>query len=507
VSRTRSSLLPLVVALLAVTAGCVTPPLASDPAPDPERPPGEWTFPQDPRADRIGWEAGYWHNESIDVDQSDGLSEAELSAFVARTMARVEHIRGLEFDRSVPVEVLTREEYRQTTTFARPSDAFDEQVWEAQFLVGEDELVNETFDTLYGGNVLGYYSPGEEAIVLVSDSEDPVIDRGTLAHELLHALQDQTFGLPPGQATRDGDLARDGLVEGDARYVEQVYQQRCRAGVWECVPTPPRESSGGPRPNQGVLRSVLFPYSDGPTLVHRLLQRSGSAPPTRLEATPASGSTPASEAAAGAGDGPTPNATGTLPAATRTDWAPVNDAYGRVPASTEQVIHPEKYPDEPVRRVVVPDRSDAAWRPVAPDRTERLGEASLYVMLLEHHVIDTREFRSGTGPYSYYNYSHPRTDGWAGDTIVPYTDGESYGYVWAIEFDTVEDAERFRSSYHLMLALRIGGKKLDATTYVVDRGPYADAFRLTREGDRVVIVNAPDRAALDRVHRPSSGSA
>jgi hypothetical protein len=494
----------------------VTPPLASDPAPDPDRPPGEWTFPQDPRADRIGWEAGYWYNESIDVDQSDGLDDAERRAFVARTMARVEHIRGLEFERSVPVEVLSREEYRETTTFARPGDAFDEQVWEAQFLVGEDELVNETFDTLYGGNVLGYYSPGEGAIVLVSDAADPVIDRGTLAHELLHALQDQTFGLPPGRATRDGDLARNALVEGDARYVEQVYQQRCRTGAWECVPTPPRESSGGPPPNQGVLRSVLFPYSDGPTLVHRLLQRSGSPPPTRLETTPTPTPTPTPTSASasgpesgGSGAAPTDGGgtNGTLPAATRADWAPVNDAYGRVPASTEQVIHPEKYPDEPVRRVVVPDRSDDAWRPVAPDRTERLGEASLYVMLLEHHVIDTDEFRSGTGPYSYYNYSHPRTDGWAGDALVPYTDGESYGYVWAIEFDTVADAERFQSSYNLMLLLHVGGRKLDATTYVVDRGPYADAFRLTRRGDRVVIVNAPDRAALDRVHRPPTGSA
>jgi hypothetical protein len=461
----------------------VTPPVANDPAPDPERPPGEWTFPQDPRADRIGWEAGYWYNESIDVDQSDGLDEAERARFVARTMARVEHLRGLEFQESVPVEVLTREEYRETVTFARPSSAFDEQVWEAQFLVGEDALVNETFDALYGGNVLGYYSPGEGAIVLVSDAGSPVVDRGTLAHELVHALQDQTFGLPPSQPTRDGDLARDGLVEGDARYVEQLYQRRCQNDDWACVPTPPRESSDGAPVNRGVLRTVLFPYSDGPTLVHDLRRRAGAT-------------------GTGTGTGGV-DANGTLQPPGH--WRLVNDAYDRLPASTEQVIHPSAYPDEPVRRVSVPDRSDAGWAPVDPERVERLGEASLYVMLLDHHVIREESFRTRTGAFSYYNYSHPRTDGWAGDVFVPYTDGDSYGYVWALEFDTAADAEQFASSYRLLLSLRIGARTPDATTLIVDDGPYADAFRVTQTGDRVVVVNGPDRQSLDRIYAPPSG--
>ncbi|HKL30417.1 MAG TPA: hypothetical protein VJ898_14260, partial [Natrialbaceae archaeon] len=57
--------------------------------------------PPDPDEDVIGWENGYWYDESIDVDQSDGLSDAELDRFVARTMARVERIRGLEFRENV----------------------------------------------------------------------------------------------------------------------------------------------------------------------------------------------------------------------------------------------------------------------------------------------------------------------------------------------------------------------------------------------------------------------
>jgi hypothetical protein len=406
----------------------------------------------------LGWEDGYWYNESIDVDQSDGLSAAEREAFVARTMARVEYLRGLEYTDTVPVSVVSRAEYRETTPFSPNTSEWDEQSWEALFLVGEETTVDGTLGALYGSNVFGFYSPREERIVVVSDSSRPALSRATLAHELVHALQDQQFGLPPGRPTRDGALARNGLVEGDARLVEQLYQRNCRDGTWECV-AGGGGGSGGPPANPGVLRSILQPYSDGPTLVAHLREQGG--------------------------------------------WAAVNDAYDAVPASTEQVIHPEKYPDEQPRAVAVPDRSNSQWGPVDHEpRANTLGEASLYVMLLSTHVIREREFESGTGPYSYFNYSHPRTDGWGGDSLVPYTDGTDAGYVWAIEWDTEADAEQFASSYRLLLRLEFGAVRVDDGVYVVRDGPYADAFRLTRTGDRVVVVNAPTAEDLPAVHRP-----
>lgn len=68
--------------------------------------------PPDPSEDVIGWENGHWYNESIAVNQSDGLNDTELDAFVARSMARVEHLRQLEFARNVTVEPITRDELR-----------------------------------------------------------------------------------------------------------------------------------------------------------------------------------------------------------------------------------------------------------------------------------------------------------------------------------------------------------------------------------------------------------
>ncbi|MFC7070389.1 Hvo_1808 family surface protein [Halobaculum lipolyticum] len=472
------------VAVLLVLSGCSAPsaaPAAND----------DWAYPDDPPTDRLGWEDGVWYNESIAVNQSDGLDAAEREAFVARTMARVERVRGLEFRETVPVEVISRAEYRDRAVFGAERspeyEAWHEQVWEAALIVGEDRAVADEFDALYGGSVQGYYTPSGDRIVVVSDAENPTIDRGTLAHELVHALQDQHFGFT-GSRTRDGGLAHNGLTEGDARYVETLYLERCAAGAdpnatdgpnatadgadgddgddgWDCVPRPPRSGGTAGAPvNEGLFAYVYQPYADGPAFVHRLYERGG--------------------------------------------WDAVDAAYDRRPRSTEQTIHPERYPDEPVESVRVRDRSADDWTRFDLDRpaTERLGETGLFAMFWYNDYVDG--YRSSDLPYSPYNYSAAPSDGWAGDRLVPYRSDEGadarYGYVWAIEFDDAGEAEEFARSYRGMLRLRVGAETVDprAAVYRVADGPFADAFRVERDGRRVTITNAPTVGTLDAVRDP-----
>ena len=447
----RASFVPVALALLLVLAGCSAP--VADPSAN------EWSWPDDPPEDRLGWEAGYWYNESIAVNQSDGLNASEREAFVARTMARIERIRGLEFERTVPVEVVSRERYQnESSVFRAEPDAWEDQVYEATFLVGEDETAADALNDLYGGAVAGYYTPSDERIVVVSDAETPTLSRATLAHELVHALQDQQFGFAPPPDTHDGRIADDGLYEGDANLVEALYEQRCE-GDWECVQTP--SAGGGSRSSFdfGVYLTVYAPYSEGPQFVDALRERGG--------------------------------------------WEAVNAAYDDVPVSAEQILHPRAYPDERPADVDVPDRSSAAWsrfdREVA---TDRLGEAFLYVMLWDTRAIDRERLRQNPGPYSRYNYTAGASAGWAGDELVPYRgdDGE-YGYVWTTEWDTEADAEQFHRLYGtFLLQLRMGAERVDSNTYVIRGGPYADAFRVTRDGTRVTIVNAPTPEQLDEVH-------
>lgn len=411
--------------------------------------------------DRLGVENGYAYDDSLSIDASDGLNETELHAVVSRMMARIEHVRGLEFERAVPVTVITRDEYRERAG-NRGSDEvrpWEEQFWEAAFVVGEETTVGEARGGVYGSTVQGYYN-GSHIVIVSEDPDSTLPSRGTIVHELQHALQDQ-HGLLDGREvdTHDGDLAASGVVEGDANYVEHEYEQRCEA-EWSCIPKPNSSGGGGGSSfDLGLFVSVFVPYSDGPTLVADLRERGG--------------------------------------------WTSVNEALRSPPTSTEQVIHPSAYPDETPETVSVRDRSSESWHRFETDggyRWDTIGEATLYAGFWSNDVIERSHLRSDSTSLSPYDYDHPITAGWGGDRIVPYTNGSAEGYVFASTWDTERDAREFHEGY-LELLDRHDAVRVEPGTYrVPEPSPYADAFRVVRNGTRVTVVNAPTVSALDDVH-------
>ncbi|MDG5775573.1 Hvo_1808 family surface protein [Haloarculaceae archaeon H-GB2-1] len=409
----------------------------------------------DPESDQLGWEAGYWYDESLPVTPEDGYNETERDAVVARTMARVEVVRQLEFNESVPVEVISRAEYReQNSGGGNGSDAhrlWNNQVWEGLFLVGERDDISQTFDDTLGSSVQGYYSPGKGEIILVSDAPSPTIDRTTLSHELVHALQDQHFGLDGSPPTQDRQLARNGIVEGDAMFVQHTYSSRC-SDEWECLPKPESGSSGsgsGSGYNRGLFLTIYQPYATGGSFVATIQSRSG--------------------------------------------WEGVNDVYANPPVSTEQVIHPTKYPDEKPVNVTVRDRSTAEWQRFDVDpEADTVGEASIYAMLVSNGAVE---------PEDYYSYRSEASAGWAGDALVPYqTDDERYGYVFRTTWDTREDATEFRDAYLKVLETHDAQARGDGVYVINESNPYGDAFRVSRSGKIVTVVNGPTVDDLDAIH-------
>ena len=442
----RRQVAALVLAGLLVLSGCSA---LSDPLDAGVR--------EDPSSDRLGWEDGYWYDDPLSVDPSDGLNSTERRHVVARTMARVEKIRGLEFDSRVPVEVINRSQYRQqrgesATDPDSEYNRWNDQVWEALFIVEEDASTAKTFDSVFGSSVQGYYAPGKDEIVIVSDTPTPTLDRATLSHELVHALQDQQFGLGTSPETQDAQLAADGLIEGDANSVEARYESRCSAG-WSCLPRPDRDGGGGAPAdfNYGLFTTVYAPYASGPGFVDQLEARG--------------------------------------------DWDAVNDAYEAYPVSTEQIIHPSKYPDDEPDEVRVPDRSSPGWErfDVSPE-ADTVGEASIYAMFWANDQLPE--------DHQQYNYSHPLSDGWGGDSLVPYRNDGAYGYVWKTTWDSRAEAREFVRGYRQLLRSHDATKPADGVFVVPESDPYADAFRVTRDGDTVTVVNAPQRAQLDGVHEP-----
>jgi len=437
----RKHLLTLVLVLAVALAGCSIPFLG---------------HPDEPRGgDVIGWENGYWYDDPVDVTTSDGLNESELSAVTARTMARVERIRDLEFRSTVPVEVISRAEYRTRSrsngSVGPGGDPWNDQVWESLLLVGESRGSSEAISDTQSDSVLGYYSPGQDRIVVVSESETPVVDRTTLAHELVHALQDQQFGLDESPETQDTQLATNGVIEGEANYIQNTYEQRC-GNRWSCISRPDGEGSGGGgggRENPGVFTVILQPYVSGPAFIDGVYDDGG--------------------------------------------WDAVDALYEDYPASSEQVIHPERYPDETPVTVRVADRSNGEW-----DRFDRdpvgdtVGEASIFATM----------YHNGQTEADRYSYRSQPSEGWAGDTVVPYQNGSGGGgYVWESRWDTERDAREFAGAYRAALTETHGARNPSENVYVVPDGSFADAFRVVREGRTVRIVNGPTVSDLDGIHQ------
>lgn len=451
--------------------------------------PGDGGGLADPDEDVKGWEHGVWYNESLAITPGDGLNETELALVVNRSMARVEYVRNVEFERRVPVSVLSREEYRDRQSGGGGGGGGGEAAavreavrLEALFLVGESTDAQEEQAETRSASVQGFYSPGEDQITIVAPTETPTVDEVTLAHELVHAYQfrgnlDVRF---PRDPTRDERRALVALIEGDANFVDRQVRQRC-GSAWTCVGHDDASSgttadgSGGdgdgnggdggataaPRPNMGLYLLSYFPYAEGEAYVAATYERGG--------------------------------------------WAAVNALYGDPAASSEQVIHRN---DDAVASVSVPDRSDGEWSRVG-DGGVVAGEADLATMFaatlyddVEGSIVSRDQFLTESGPIP-ITYALPPSTGWAGDSLYAYErdDGDT-GYVWRLRFDDDAEAREFAAAYRDLLRYRGADGRGDGV-FVIPEGPYADAFYVDVSGSRVTIVNAPTVGDLGDVHDPA----
>jgi hypothetical protein len=429
----------------------------------------------DPDSDQMGWESGVWYDESIDVDQSDGVDEDEREAIVARAMARVEALRCIEFAESVPVSVISREEYRQSQSERNVSDelrTFDNAKFEALFLINESADSIAVQQANRGAGVLGFYSPQRDEIVVIAESEQSLrIDEITLAHELVHAWQDQQFDIASGKFDvqfRDDVNARNGLVEGDASYLDSLYQRQCGQS-WECLEG--RDTNPGQLANIGVYLLKFQPYSDGPAFV-RLVRNVGG-------------------------------------------WDAVNDLYENLPESTEQVIHPQRYRTDSPTNVTLNDTASDQWERVRPpDRPDHasVGEAALMSMFVypfyhsggQTEIVQPAQWfnqneTGNTSDFDPLNYESAYSTGWDGDRLNVYrNESGELAYVWKIAWDSPQDTQQFVEGYERVLQYW-GAEEVSPGTWRIDDGGFADAFHVDVGDTTVTITNAPSVEQLSEV--------
>ncbi len=456
------------LALLFLLAGCGAPMEAAEPRASPQQ-------------DVLGWEDGYWHNASLDLDNDDGLNGSERDALVARAKARVEKVRGLEFEGSVDISVISRSNFSaggsgDTDPALR---RFDNAKFEALFLVGNEADSIETQEDSLNRSVAGYYSPDRDAIVIVSDSATPTFEsERTLAHELVHALQNQHFDLGnrPNVDSRDAHNGRNGLVEGDPQSVQFAYLDRC-GEEWQCIEAPSAGSSedGESTDNAGLHIGIylmeFFPYSDGPGFVSHLRSDGG--------------------------------------------WDRVDDAYKSPPGSATEVIYPDRYGSFEPRNIDLEDDLQNGWTRVEPpDRPAhaRIGQSGLVAMLgytvyddyNESAVVPPQQLLNlgptGVDRTDPINYDLDAVRGWTGDRLHVYHRNDETAYRWRLTWNSTGSAERFAETYRALLQHWGGGRPTDDGHWrLPEDSPFAGAHVVDVEGDAVTVAAARSAESLAEV--------
>jgi hypothetical protein len=371
---------------------------------------------------------------------------------------QVVKLRGLTPLKNVPRQFMNHDQLRAYFTDAlakQPADADQRQRSVLKALDMDDgttDLRKAQVDDAVK-NILGFYDQNTKQLVIVSDRPTMSVgDRVTYAHEFTHSLQDQHYNLRKmfARAVGNGDYeeAIRALVEGDATVSMGLYARANLTALYiayyQLEEIQNVDLSGILNPGGGPLTesAAAFPYTDGASFVYRIYKQGG--------------------------------------------WPAVARAFANPPRSTEQVLHPEAFfsGDEPAR-IDLPDlgaKLGGGWSVIAEDT---LGELYMRIYLERALPID-QAIRAGIG--------------WGGDRYQVLGDGQGrLALALRTAWDRPTDAQEFFAAYSAFVVARGGGNPaaLHADETHI-RWQLADRqFYLSRVGNQVLVLHAPDGATLD----------
>ena len=302
--------------------------------------------------------------------EADGGPTLSLDAARALTdslLAAVTATRGLKSLRPIPVQTQPRAAMRARLEEITRQDGIEPALRQEETLLrflglvpAGSDLVRLYHDLLEE-QLAGFYDIDRRALVLadwVPRSSQAVV----LSHELVHALQDQHFSLRVrkrlGFDSSDAEAAWHALIEGDATAVMceldlapagRHFTALADSNAAVTLTSPvARAAAGGVESEKfkatprAVRESLSFPYREGLRYITALFDKGG--------------------------------------------WAAVDAAFVHPPASTEQVMHPDRMNNEtdaPVR-LTLPDVSGILGAGYRATATGILGEHDLGVYLSQY---------------------------------------------------------------------------------------------------------------------------
>lgn len=325
--------------------------------------------------------------------------------------AQVIRLRGLQSTGPLHRTLITRSQLEDKVVNDFFKDYSAQDARSDQAVLSAFGLLPEGFDPrafyqkLYTEEIAGYYDNQTKDMYVVQGQGFGGTERLTYSHEYTHALQDQNFDIENGLGFSDAACKHESercaglqaLIEGDATLVEQDWllsdstaldRRQIQQDLHD-LHTPIYDSAPA-----FLQQDFMFPYRAGEEFVQSLFDRGG--------------------------------------------WPAVNAAFRSPPVSTEQILHPDRYPNDRPLPVSLPDLAKtlgAGWQLA---NQNSLGEWYTYLVLAYGADAHTRV---STG------VAQTATEGWGGDRYAVFTNGPAVEAVLATAWDTPADALQFRSAF------------------------------------------------------------
>jgi hypothetical protein len=339
------------------------------------------------------------------------IPSAEIDATYDAIEAQVVAIRGLQSTKPVERQVIDESQLRTMLTQQLDEEtppaylAANERFYKALGLMPLDADLRDLTLELLSGGVVGFYRNDQGKLYVVAKSGAPgVNERFTFSHEYDHALQDQNFPVFKDQkdVLDQGDwlLARQAVYEGDATLLMTYWAATnlSQADLTQLIAlSNDPETAALMARMPPILRDTLtYPYTTGFFFVQQ------------------------AQAAGG--------------------WSAVDKLYEKLPESTEQILHPEKYAaaEAPVK-VALPT-----------DLAIRLGKGWTVPLEDTFGELQTGIWLAAGDPAT--PASTAAAAGWGGDRLAVINGPNG---AWAVAmhtvWDTTKDATEFETAANLAL--------------------------------------------------------
>jgi hypothetical protein len=399
--RTRGRRLAALLALVLLSGACTGEVTIGQGAPAPAPPPVS----PEPRASQESSRPGsaaaalarLCPNTRVPSPPPAQPAEGGPPAAIAKIEREVESVTGLKFKTDVPIDPVTQQELARRLQKSLQSSlpaaylARRSQAWRTIGAIPGGTDIRAALVTFLTGSVIGYYESTTGQLVFIGTQSPTPTEEVTLAHELTHAIDDQHFDLTRVDAIQrachdEAASAALATVEGSAVFFSfQVAQRYLSLGALGGLLSQSAPAQAGVPPF--IVQMEIWPYIAGLRFITALDARGGT--------------------------------------------VAVNHAIQHLPTSTEQVIHPERYPNDQPQTVNIPDLGPELGRAWHDLDVEQIGEEWLSALLA---------LRLGQATAS------SAAAGWDGGLARSWTDAAHTAVELSTVWDTAGDAEEFASA-------------------------------------------------------------